>query len=313
MQYNKFSLSGLTAFAVAQFFASSVTYAQTTQTWVSGSGDDASATCSVAAPCRTFAAALAKTAAGGEISIGGIGQFGAVTINKSVSINAVGALGSIVVPAGQNGITIAAGPTDVVILRGLTMNGAGAGVNGIQFTSGGRLHVENCTISNFTNEGILFQPTASSALQVNNVSIRSNIGGAVNIQPTVPGTAVASLNNLKAETNLRGVRAYDGSTVVVRNSVVSNSTTGTGFSGASVAGGIVDFTIENSVSSGNPSAGVSSNGANSTMRISNVTVTGNGTGLMAVNGGKILSFGNNRVNGNLSNGAPTATVSPAQM
>jgi len=314
MKQHKYSLRGWVVFAFIQFFAISMAHAQANQTWVTGFGNDASPTCSYAAPCQTFAAALAQTTAGGEISIDSTGQFGTVTINKSVTINAVGSLGSIVVPAGQNGITIAAGPTDVVILRGLTINGAGVGANGIQFLSGARLHLEHCTISSFTNEGILFQPSGSSTLHVNNVSIRNDVLGAILIQPTVSGTAVAFLNNLKMESNYRGVRAEDRSTVTVRNSIVTGSV-GNGFVAISVAGGTVDYTIESSVSSGNANSGVVSSGTNATMRISNFTATRNaGYGLYPLSGGKIISFGNNRVNGNLlGDGAPTTTLSPGQI
>jgi len=40
--------------------------AQASRTWVSGVGDDANP-CSRTAPCKTFAGAISKTVAGGEI------------------------------------------------------------------------------------------------------------------------------------------------------------------------------------------------------------------------------------------------------
>ncbi|HLH26208.1 MAG TPA: hypothetical protein VK066_27130, partial [Chloroflexota bacterium] len=43
-----------------------VAQAQASRTWVSGVGDDANP-CSRTAPCKTFAGAISKTAAGGEI------------------------------------------------------------------------------------------------------------------------------------------------------------------------------------------------------------------------------------------------------
>ena len=46
--------------------ASSLALAQASRTWVSGVGDDANP-CSRTAPCKTFAGAISKTAAGGEI------------------------------------------------------------------------------------------------------------------------------------------------------------------------------------------------------------------------------------------------------
>ena len=63
--------------------------AQATRTWVSGVGDDANP-CSRTAPCRTFAGAISKTAAGGVISVLDPGSYGAVTITKAITLEAEG-------------------------------------------------------------------------------------------------------------------------------------------------------------------------------------------------------------------------------
>src|ERR1700685_738577 len=60
--------------------------AQATRTWISGVGDDANP-CSRTAPCKTFAGAISKTAAGGEIDCLDPGGFGAVTITKSITLD----------------------------------------------------------------------------------------------------------------------------------------------------------------------------------------------------------------------------------
>jgi hypothetical protein len=46
----------------------------------------------------------------------------------------------------------------------------------------------------------------------------------------------------------------------------------------------------------------------SSVRISNVTLTNNSTGLAANSGGNIDSFGNNRNAGNTTDGMPTSTI-----
>src|SRR5215203_3402572 len=79
-------------------------HAQATRTWVSGVGDDANP-CSRTAPCKTFAGAISKTAAGGEIDCLDPGGFGAVTIIKPITIDCIGTLGSILA-AGTNGVII---------------------------------------------------------------------------------------------------------------------------------------------------------------------------------------------------------------
>src|ERR1041385_5386568 len=103
-------------------------YGQASRTWVSGVGDDANP-CSRTAPCKTFAGAISKTAAGGEINCLDSAGYGAVTITKGMTINCLGVIGSVLV-SGTNGIVVQAGPSDVVYLRGIEANGLATGVNG---------------------------------------------------------------------------------------------------------------------------------------------------------------------------------------
>src|SRR5437773_11232373 len=116
------------------FCLTSLAEAQASRTWVSGVGDDANP-CSRTAPCRTFAGAISKTAAGGEINALDPGGFGAVTITKSIIIDGGNMLAGVLV-SGTNGIVVSAAPTDRVVLRGLDINGIGTGLNGIRFLGG---------------------------------------------------------------------------------------------------------------------------------------------------------------------------------
>src|SRR5687768_13094891 len=92
------------ALVVASLMLSGTAFAQATRTWVSGVGDDANP-CSRTAPCKTFAGAISKTAAGGEISVLDPGGFGAVNITKSITIDGRGTLASILA-SGTNGVLI---------------------------------------------------------------------------------------------------------------------------------------------------------------------------------------------------------------
>ena len=127
----------------------SLAHAQATRTWVSGVGDDANP-CSRTAPCKTFAGAISKTAAGGEINCLDPGGFGTVTITKAITIDCLHTEGG-VLAAGTNGINISAAATDKIILRGLDINGVGTGLNGIRFINGGSLHLEDSVISGMQN------------------------------------------------------------------------------------------------------------------------------------------------------------------
>src|ERR1700730_8843316 len=99
-------------------------FAQASRTWVSGVGDDVNP-CSRTAPCKTFAGAISKTAAGGEIDALDPGGYGAVTITKAITIDGGGGqVAGILVTGGTNGINVQAGASDIVTLRNLRINGA---------------------------------------------------------------------------------------------------------------------------------------------------------------------------------------------
>src|SRR6187551_3703942 len=75
-------------------FAVAVALAQATRTWISGVGDDVNP-CSRTAPCKTFAGAISKTAAGGEINCLDPGGFGTVTIVKSITLDCRSTMGGV--------------------------------------------------------------------------------------------------------------------------------------------------------------------------------------------------------------------------
>ncbi len=128
--------------------------AQNARTWVAAFGDDISATCSRVAPCKTFSGAMSKTTAGGEINCVDAAGYGVLVINKALTIDCTGTYASILATGAGNALTIAAGTNDKVIIRGLSINGANLASNGISWTSGGHLHIENTRIFNFTTSGI---------------------------------------------------------------------------------------------------------------------------------------------------------------
>jgi Right handed beta helix region len=281
--------------------------AQATRTWVSGVGDDANP-CSRTAPCKTFAGAISKTAAGGEIDVLGPGGFGALTITKSISIESDGNLAGVLV-SGTNGIVINAGPNDVVVLRGLTFEGLGTGLDGVSFIAGGALHVEHCTINHFTEKGIDFEPSGSSQLFVKDTIVRNNAdatnGGGILIKPGSSGSAHASIDGARLEGNLFGVRVEDNGDLTVRNSVAADNA-GDGFIAVSSAAP-AQMNIDDSVAANN-GVGVASQGAKAAVRINAVTVTGNGVGLSSSSKGKILSFRNNANSDNGTNGSPSSKL-----
>src|ERR1044072_765618 len=119
----RFTINAMAALVIL-LVASSLAHAQATRTWVSGVGDDVNP-CSRTAPCKTFAGAISKTAAGGEIDALDRAGFGALTITKSITVDG-GELSSGVLAALVNGIIVnLPNATDKVTLRNLAINGAG--------------------------------------------------------------------------------------------------------------------------------------------------------------------------------------------
>jgi hypothetical protein len=186
-----FVVSRLLLVFVLSFVGIASASAQATRTWVSGVGDDVNP-CSRTAPCKTFAGAISKTTAGGEIDCLDPGGFGTVTITKAITLDCSGTFGSILA-SGTTGITVNAGTADVVILRGLSISGASTGINGISFIKGAQLTVERCIIDGFTNNAININTSVAADVYVTNSYITSSSNGVV--VATTAGNLLIAINN----------------------------------------------------------------------------------------------------------------------
>jgi hypothetical protein len=261
-------------------------YAQATRTWVSGVGDDVNP-CSRTAPCKTFAGAISKTAAGGEIDVLDPGGFGTVTITKAITIDGGGTLASILASA-TNGINVNAGSSDTVILRNLSINGAGTtlGLNGINFLAGKRLIVENCTIENFSQNAISIAPSNASSTTISNSSLKASAFG----------IAVSSAN------------ASGSISVLVSNSsTYQNNNAGLSVTVPSGKPGVGVF-VDHLNSQFN-NTGLLASGTGAIVSLGNSVIQGNGNGVYQTGGGSVSSFKNNEISNNGNDGTPLAGIS----
>ncbi|MEY2926419.1 MAG: hypothetical protein RL367_896 [Pseudomonadota bacterium] len=302
--------------------------AQATRTWISGVGDDVNP-CSRTAPCKTFAGAISKTAATGEINCLDPGGFGGVTITKSITLSCEGVTAGILVAA-TNGITINAAATDVVRIRGLDIEGltnVGGSINGINFLNGAALYLTNVKINGFGGTangfGIFFAPANNATLVVDNVELirNGNAGSPANsggmlIQPAAGMTAKVSVSNSVIANNSNvGVRA-DTTAIVgsiinldFGNNVVINSGVGL-LAKAPAATGTISAMVHGSHLSENVQLGVFANGSGATVRVGSSAITGNGTGVSAVGSATISSYGSNQLNGNTTDGTFSGVIAP---
>jgi len=279
------------------------------ETWVSGTGSDAGI-CPRTAPCRTFQFAHDQTSNRGAINVLTSGNFGPLTINRPISIVAQGVEAVINTGVSGAGITVQAGGSAIVSLRGLTIDMRGTANHGISFVSGGALHIHDCVIRR-TEDGIRFAPIAGTPELYVTDTIVADAGQSANIyvQPIEFAGARVVLDRVRVENGSNAGIVFTGSftsgttTATVRDSVSSGSPIGIW---AHEPEGTVNVMVDRTALVNN-NTGVLSQGADAVIRIGDSTVTGNGTGLQP-SGGLIFSYGTNKINGNGTDGDPSFTI-----
>jgi hypothetical protein len=306
----KTRLASVAVMAVAATMAySTPASAQATRTWVSGTGDDVNP-CSRTAPCKTFAGAISKTAAGGEINCLDPGGYGAVTIVKSMTIDCSYTEGGAL--AAGNGITVnMPAATDVTFLRGLDIFGVNPPTHGVRFVNNGTLHIEQSIIRRFNSLnsfGVSFQPSGAAQLYIRDTTIAENgngaSGGGILIQPTgAGGSARVLLDDVRLRNNANQNLRIDstgntgaGLNVVVNDTTMSGSATGMSVLGPAGTTAVTVMLTDSRIH-GNTTVGLAADGTATVIRVGNTTITGNTVGVTS--GSALLnSFGTNRNFGN---------------
>lgn len=238
----------LAVFAVLFALSATPAYAQATRTWVSGVGDDVNP-CSRTAPCKTFAGAISKTAAGGEINCLDSAGFGGVTITKSITISCEGVIGGVLV-SGTNAIVINAAATDRVVLNGLDIEGLGTGLNGIRILQARDVVVTNTYIRNFrgaapNGNGISIAGTTSISLTMkNSVLAGNNIG--VNINNTGGNGKARIYDTMIVDSVTAGVQATNAN----NTAELSNNQIVRGTALNAVTGGVISSYGDNILTGG---------------------------------------------------------------
>ena len=297
--------------------------AQATRTWVSGVGDDVNP-CSRTAPCKTFAGAISKTAAGGEINCLDPAGYGAVTITKSIVIDCHFTEGGTL--AAGNGIVINAAASDTVVLRGLDIFGVSPPSNGVRFLAGGALHIENCVIRRFNaanSFGISFQPSTAAQLYILDTVVSENgsgaSGGGILIQPVGTGgsarTVIARSHiehnaNVALRIDTTGNNSSTGTATDITDSEFSGSATGVAATMPAFASGLEVMIVRSHIIN-NSIVGLTAGGTGTALiRASDDTITGNGTAVSVNDSSQIRTYGDNRIDGNGSAGAFTPGTLP---
>jgi hypothetical protein len=283
-------------------------------TFVSAAGNDAN-TCFVqAAPCKTLQRGINQISAGGELrllsSLAGNGF-----INKSITIE-----------GGYNTVigTIAVNSASAIVrFRRLNLNGRHAFPTGFNLINAAAVHIENSSAERYTQIGILLGANVSTELAVSNSVSRDNV--LIGLKVSGPSTAVLTVEDSSFENNGdRGILFEDGRASVSRTTlwgndsgfrILSGSATlfktiaagasvGVGGNGNGFSEGGGELTLTRCDGVGNSNEGLLSTAG--TVRISDCTFTGNGTGV-DVFGVTALTLENNLIAGNTTNLSGTLT------
>ena len=286
--------------------------AQVARVFLTGTGNDAGDCTNQATPCRSLQGAVTACPVNGEIIVLDNGGYGGATITKSLTVNASAGVVAFIART----ITVNIAPSDKVVLRGLAMNGIVFGdTNGILFSGGGTLIVENSVIAGFSagfGNGI-YQTAAGSNLIVNNCEFRNNYTGVRNVTGSDTNSNTVIEDSRFEYQPGTGVYAGGGTaSVSIRNSVVTNNNTvGVWASSSSQTQPVLIVIDTCTIAHNNTGLDAQTGAAGSaTIRVTNSTIYHNEFG-MGVNGAgtqAIESYGNNRVTANTNGSSFNGTV-----
>jgi hypothetical protein len=301
---NKFRFTiKLLAIATFMFAFASLAQAQATRTWVSGVGDDVNP-CSRTAPCKTFAGAISKTAAGGEIDCLDPGGFGGVTTTKSITIDGGDGSGfGGILASSTVGVTVN-GAGAIVTLRRLSINGGPPnlpGTFGVRFIQGSKLRIEDCQIFNFTAAangiGIEIALATAATVEIRGSTIYANNKG-IRATTTVSPLLIIVENSSVQHNATEGIQLNANAFLEARNSNISYNVTGVSLTGGATSGASL---IHCDVIA-NSGTGLAA-GTSGFTRIGGSSFIGNATGISQSAANTVKTFGDNYIVDAITGGA----------
>jgi len=284
-------------------------HAQATRTWVSGVGDDVNP-CSRTAPCKTFAGAISKTAAGGEIDVLDPGGFGAVTITKSITIDGGGGQNASILASSVNGVIVnwfscpGCSPPDTaghIVLRNLRISGGNSGLSGVTLVNAApaMLTIENCDIYDFTSgangHGVKIGNSSGTVkVTVANTSIRNISANGIRSVPAGGAFVDLTLDRVRISNAGNAVNLELNTHATITNSVLTFNPS----SGLDVRQGTCFANVHNSVISRNLNGIYVGDAGGGVVRLFGTQVTDNSGSGISILAGTVGTAQNNTIQGN---------------
>jgi hypothetical protein len=188
--------------------------------FVSTKGNDANP-CTLAQPCRSFAAGVAAASASGKVVAIDSGDYGPFTVTKALTIEAAPGVHAGVAVFTGAGVTINASEAEsVIILRGLAIHNSG-GEDGVNIFSG-QTHIEKCSITGFKSDGVGDGSQAIHTAKEAFIDDSILVGNDRAVWVDGP-SALAWVNRTRVESNSLGVFVSCDARAITRDSVISNN------------------------------------------------------------------------------------------
>jgi len=282
-------------------------HAQNNVSWVASTGIDVN-NCTRTSPCRTLAAAYTKTDVAGTIRMVDAADYGPLAIGKPITIDG-GASGGVVGAGATNAITVLPGPNDMINLRNLAIHIAGP-YTGIVVRSAGTavVNIENVSITASDQGGGLLVNSngrdfsTDAVVHLHNVSIAgAALGASIEFGRFTADhlTIDTRFEALALKTNLFNAVIHDSSfhsasnyaavtvttddhTIFNRNVLIDRSEMSQSGIGVNVCQGKGPGKI--------------------TVRLADNAITGNSIGVAQCSGQQFVTFHNNLLEGNESDG-----------
>ncbi|MEA2175002.1 MAG: hypothetical protein QOD00_2594 [Blastocatellia bacterium] len=268
------------------------------RTWLSATGSDSNP-CTRTAPCRFLSKGFATTAAGGELDILDPGDYGSVTLTRSITIDGKGN-----VAAGMT-INVMAQVYDVVVIRNISLNGNYQASTGVFYSSGGRLTLENVNIDHYSNSliSVSGSPVQQNLVVLNVTGSNSGNGAGIFIDSSSASTLVDVLiDNSNFHNVPTGIDVRSNARVLIRNTTIKGyrnlAPTPIGVNIEPANGATSQVSLENCGIMGTNIA-VRANGANGNAlaALSNNHISNNTTGVAVLNS-TVYTFLNNELSFN---------------